>query len=415
MGIASIEEYASFSGIKRLLWDLDVLILTSLIWFMVRYLRYAFPPLFETLQIEYSISNTEIGFMYSILLFGYAVMQFPAGYVSDRLNERIVITSGTLIFAVGSLLVVVSDPFWSLVVAAGIIGIGTGVHKTVAVNLLSRLYPDRTGLSIGVLDSIGVFGGVIAPLAVAFVLSIAVGWRLLFLAGAFVSVVLAYGFFKVGRANYSPEQEENPEEDALRPGLSYLLIFRHYHFSAFVMVTIAFIFAWTGITAFYPLYLRNVAGFDAGLTGLLYGLLFAISLSQVVSGKLSDMYDSLTMVLISFGLMLLGLIALFFSSGIVSYALTTIVLGFGFHGFRPIRDTYLMEIIPSSIGGGVFGLVRTVMTLIGAGVPALIGFGADTIGLATTFILLPVGTLVGIVFIITMLIVPMPNSEKVSD
>jgi len=144
----------------------DILVFTSLIWFMVQFLRFVFPPLFETIQGDYGVSNTEVGLMFSALLFAYSCMQFPAGYLSDVFNERVVITAGTVVFGLGSLLVVLSDPFWTLLVGVGLIGLGTGTHKTVAVNLLSRLYPSKTGLSIGVMDTIGQAGGVFAPAVV---------------------------------------------------------------------------------------------------------------------------------------------------------------------------------------------------------------------------------------------------------
>lgn len=400
------------TDVRRLVSTFDALVFTSLLWFMIQYLRYVFPPLFETIQLEYSITNTDVGVMYSVLLFGYASMQFPGGYLSDRFTEWHVIITGTVVFCAGSILVFVSSPYWSLAAAMGLIGLGTGVHKTAAINLLSRLYPQKTGLSIGFMDSVGVFGGVLAPLTVVFVLDAALSWRMIFLGGAVVCSLLLYGFVSSsrGRTDVEPRIESGSTDAAVES--SYLEIFRHYHFAAFVAVSTIFTFAWTGITAFYPLYLSTVGSLSSGTAGLLYGLLFVLSLGQTATGALSDRYHVINLILVLFALMSLGLLAALVSSTLVAFALTTVLLGVGFHGFRPVRDAYLMRMIPADIGGGVLGLVRTVMLVVGAAAPTILGVLADTLGLFSAFVLLFAVTSLGVGVLLTMKRIPMPASEE---
>ena len=75
---------------------LDVLALTALLWFLAKFLRYAFPPLFGTLQTVYGASNTELGLTFSALMGGYAVMQFPSGALADRSGTVRVIVGGAV-------------------------------------------------------------------------------------------------------------------------------------------------------------------------------------------------------------------------------------------------------------------------------------------------------------------------------
>jgi sugar phosphate permease len=44
-----------------------------------------------------------------------------------------------------------------------------------------------------------------------------------------------------------------------------------------------------------------------------------------------------------------------------------------------------MDLIPSSVGGGTLGIVRTVMTVIGALSPAVVGYLSDTVGFVAAF------------------------------
>lgn len=123
----------------------DVLLLAATIWFLGKFLRYAFPPLFDSFQMSYGVSNAVLGASYTGFMLVYAAMQFPSGVLADRFGSVIVVTTGALVAGVAALILVVDSPFLVLVVAMLIMGAGTGAHKTVAVRLLSRAYPARTG------------------------------------------------------------------------------------------------------------------------------------------------------------------------------------------------------------------------------------------------------------------------------
>ena len=401
--------------VRRLLGTFDVLIFMSLLWFMVQYLRFVFPPLFETIKAEYAVSNADVGILYSALLFMYALMQFPSGYLSDRFSDRLVISAGAVVFGLGSLFVYVSVPFWSLLVGVGLIGLGTGTHKTVAINMLSRLYPKRTGLSVGVMDTVGQAGGALAPATVVLVLAVAVDWRVLFLAGFVVCLVLTYGFNRSLLSDAAEADGAAVERDEAAPqsGRAYLRLFRYYHFSAFVGVSSIFAFAWVGLTSFYPLYLSDIASFSTGTAGGLYSLLFVLAVSQPLAGDFSDRFDATTIILLTFTLILIGLVAVVFSQTLLAFVVTTVVLGLGFHGFRPVRGAYFMQIIPSNVGGGVLGLVRTVMIVVSSLAPTVVGFTADAYGLVVAFTVLVVVAFVGLLLVVTLKLVPMPPEEAI--
>jgi MFS family permease len=422
----SLTDRLTLARARQLLGTFDVLVFMSLLWLLVQYLRFVFPPLFETIQAEYGVSNADVGIMYSALLFAYATMQFPSGYLSDRFSERGVLTAGAVVFAAGSLFVFLSAPFWSLLVGVGLIGLGTGTHKTVAINMLSRLYPSRTGLSVGVMDTVGQAGGALAPVTVVAVLAVAVDWRAIFLVGAVAIVASAYGFHRSTPESSEPSEtdaveaadatngaDEHGRTDDTASGRAYLRLFRYYHFSAFVAVSSTFTFAWVGLTSFYPLYLSNVASFSAGTAGALYGFLFVLSVSQPLAGSLSDRFDATTIVLLTFCCIVVGLAGVLFSRTLLAFVATTVLLGLGFHGFRPVRGAYLMQIIPASVGGGVLGLVRTVMIVLSSLAPTVLGFTADAFGLAAAFGVLVAVSSLGLVLVLSLKVVPMPPEEAI--
>ena len=73
----------------------DALVVTALVWFLGKFLRYAFPPLFETIGTTYGVSRTVLGTAFTGLMLVYAAMQFPSGLLADRLGAVRVITAGS--------------------------------------------------------------------------------------------------------------------------------------------------------------------------------------------------------------------------------------------------------------------------------------------------------------------------------
>ncbi|WP_256390588.1 MFS transporter [Natronoarchaeum rubrum] len=402
---------SSFSNLRRL-GRFDVLVLTSLLWFLAKFLRYAFPPLFGSLQTVYGVSNATLGTAFTGFMLAYAAMQFPAGLLADRFGSVRVITAGALVAIGAALLVVVDSPFVVLVFAMVVMGAGTGVHKTVAVELLSRTYPARTGRALGIFDTFGTFGGVVAPAAVVLFAGLpgvlGAGWRTLFLVAAGCGLA-ATGLFAVrtphrlgGDAGDAAAESANPDGGdaadgaALRADLRrYAALFRDRRFAAFVAVTILSSFTYNGLVAFLPLYLTAETGVSEATAGALYSALFAVSLVQMISGEASDRLGALPVIVAALSLSTASLLALLTLSGVagaLGIGAVVVSLGLGSHAFRPVRGAYLMSIVPESMAGGGFGAVRALLMGAGAISPAIVGFLSEAADFRIAFALLA-GTL----------------------
>jgi len=400
----------------------DVLLLTSLLWFLAKFLRYAFPPLFGSLQDVYGVSNATLGTAFTGFMLAYAAMQFPAGLLADRFGSVRVITAGAL-GAIGAALAVVADsPFAVLVLAMVVMGAGTGVHKTVAVELLSRTYPARTGRALGIFDTFGTFGGVVAPAAVVLFAGLpgvlGAGWRTLFLVAAgfgFAATALfalrtptrlasdaGDAAAEPGDArdaaaeSATPDGRDAVEDAALLADLRrYAGLFRDRRFAAFVAVTILFSFTYNGLVAFLPLYLTAEAGVTEATANALYSALFAVSLVQLVSGEASDRLGALPVIVAALSLSTASLLALLTLSGVagpLGIGSVVVALGLSSHAFRPVRGAYLMSIVPDSMAGGGFGAVRALLMGAGAISPAIVGYLSEAADFRVAFALLA-GTL----------------------
>jgi len=364
-------------SIKQFLRTYDLVFLVAFLWFMVLFLRFIFPPLFGTFQDVYGVSNAQTGLMFSLLLLGYSTMQFPGGWLGDRFHEISVIVGGALLFALAAVLAGLAPTFTLITIAAVGIGVSTGIHKTVAISYLSRVYPERTGLSLGIMDTIGQFGGMLAPIIVVALLASVLPWESVFFIGAVVSVILAVALFYRAHPNKGYERRDQQDEvkdpnintdtdnietveatsdstevDGVRPDTSnqpevtdntYMTIFSDRKFLLFLAVTMLFSFSWNGLSSFFPLFLTDEKGLSSGMAGMAYSLLFATSISQTVTGGVSDTLGKLAISIKLFVVMVGGLVALLVTDSVIAILGLTVVTGIGFHGFRPVRDSYLMD------------------------------------------------------------------------
>lgn len=371
----------------------DALGLTALVWFLAKFLRYAFPPLFPTFAGEFAVSNALLGTAFSAMMGVYALTQFPSGALADRFGAVRVVVGGAVVAAGGAVAVAVPASFAVLVVAMGLVGLGTGAHKTVAVGLLSRIYPDRTGRALGALDTLGALGGVAAPAAVVAVvdgrLASLAGWRSLFLVAGVVGLGLAGATW----VRVAGRVERGAAIDREAAGLrSYLGLFRTRRLAAFVGLTLLFSFAYNGAVAFLPLFLAEAVGLTATTANLLYSGLFAVSLVQLVTGDLGDRVGQLPVIAGTLALgagALGGLVALGGDGASAVLAGGAVVgLGVGAHGFRPVRGAYLLGELPEAAAGGALGVVRTLLMGAGAVAPAVVGVVADATGFGVAFALL---------------------------
>jgi MFS family permease len=383
--------------------EYDVLVLTSLVWFLGKFVRYAFPPLFEPLQASYGVSNAAVGAAFSGFMAVYALLQFPSGAVADRVGAVRVIVAGAAVGGVGAIALLFDTPFAVLAGAMLVIGAGTGAHKTVAVRLLSRMYPARTGRALGAYDTFGALGGVAAPAAVTLVLAAppaiaaflsrlpGADWRGLFVVTGAAALGLA-AVFAVHVPRRLPEgTDRGPEREWPEPkGRDYLALFEDRRLTAFVLATVAFSFAYNGAVAFLPLYLSRAAELSTATANLVYSALFAVTFVQLVSGDLSDRLGRFPVMVAALSLAAAALVGVVGGAGAGPVVLGTLVVAFGLgaHGFRPVRGAYLVEALPERLAGGGLGVTRTLLMGAGALAPATVGAVADATGFRLAFGLL---------------------------
>lgn len=133
--------------------------------------------------------------VYAVSVFATVVV---AGVISDRLGKRRIFVSAAAVFiSIATLLMAFAPSFAAVVVAASILGLGTGVFTSVDFALVSEVLPDaqNNGKDIGIINLAIALPNVLSPLVAAVMVAHFGGYTGLFLLSAALSVtggVLVY-------------------------------------------------------------------------------------------------------------------------------------------------------------------------------------------------------------------------------
>jgi predicted MFS family arabinose efflux permease len=176
----------------------------------------------DDLVAELSLSNTDLGLMTSMYLYGFVLFQLPLGLLLDRFGPRLVQTGLLLVAALGAALFAMGDNTGELAGARLLIGVGLGGCLMSAFKANAMwLPPERLALGN---SAVVTFGG-LGFLAGTYPANLAadlIGWRaLFFVLVGFTLAVTATIYFLV------PKREDDHHPVALAKQIKgYVDIFR---------------------------------------------------------------------------------------------------------------------------------------------------------------------------------------------
>ncbi|MEG0377527.1 MAG: MFS transporter [Eubacterium sp.] len=104
----------------------------------------AINPVIGLLYQNYPDAMGYVNYFVSGPMLIVVIASLLTGLVLKKVNKRIVMISGGVIFAIGAILGVASDDFLFMCIMRTLVGIGAGVVNVVAVALIADLYEDET-------------------------------------------------------------------------------------------------------------------------------------------------------------------------------------------------------------------------------------------------------------------------------
>ncbi|MGZ8441134.1 MAG: L-lactate MFS transporter [Candidatus Deferrimicrobiaceae bacterium] len=168
---------------------------------------YAWSIFVLPLEKEFGWSRTETSWVFTIAVFVFGLSFILAGRLQDRKGPFWISVAGGLLYSLGWILAAFTSNLAFLFVTMGaILGVGSGFGYATPIPVLSKWFPDRRGLAVGL--AVAGYGGgsfIIAPLAQYMIP--ALGWRETFLylgVGFFVSTMIGAAILRNPPEGYRP-------------------------------------------------------------------------------------------------------------------------------------------------------------------------------------------------------------------
>lgn len=149
----------------------------------------------QAIAKEFHLTNIQLGWIFSAFVLGYALLQAPAGRISDRLGPRVVLGFGVLWWAVFTTLITFVSPNLTALIGALIairflLGVGEAVVYPASNCIVSAWVPSaERGIANGIIFAGVGFGAGLAPPLITYML-VQHGWRSSFWISALLGLVV---------------------------------------------------------------------------------------------------------------------------------------------------------------------------------------------------------------------------------
>jgi MFS family permease len=342
--------------------------------------RSAFGLLAPMIQPEFSLSNTQVGMITGILAATWALSSFGLARAADLTGRsKLLLIAGTVIFSVASISSGLALGFLTLLAARALMGISEGGLPPISTHIVtSEVAPERRGLAIGMLSTIGLFAiPLMGPLLIVGIGTFW-GWRHSFWIAGGPGLVMALLMWRLVRKSKGGALTDNVPKGSLIP----LLKLRNIRFTM-ILATINMT-VYVGITGFLPLYLVKVLGLSNPMMGVVVTAQGAILIAfGFIGPMLSDHFGRKPTIVGSFAIAALGWLMLAFSGSSLPLVFAGSALAGGSAGSAIlIMNVIPGESAPAHLRATAMGFNAAFGELLGAGaMPVLIGWAADKAGL----------------------------------
>lgn len=172
-----------------------IFFILSLAYFFVYFHRLSLSVVANDLAKDFQTTASTIGLLGSIYFYCYAVMQFPAGLLSDSIGPRKTVSFSLLIASAGSILFGFAPNIEMAFAGRVMVGLGVSMVFIPTMKILSQWFrAHEFALMAGILNAVGGAGVLAATWLLALMVAW-LGWRVSFeLIGACTLIIVGLGW-----------------------------------------------------------------------------------------------------------------------------------------------------------------------------------------------------------------------------
>jgi MFS family permease len=337
------------------------LFLASVLHAFTHVYQVALLPLYLPIQRDFRLSSVgQATLLVTMMMIAYFMPSYPLGALADRVSRKKLLGIGLAINGAGFVGLAFAPNYATAVLCVVTAGFGGSFYHPAATAMIARLYPVGTGRALGMVGMGASVGFFLGPIYCGW-RALSAGWRAPVLELGVLGILGAIAFAFLAHEDIA--REVRPVEDrhigTLFPTPTLWLFF--------VGAAVSFSmrdFAGSSMGSLGSLFLQKAHAMDLKSTGTALSVIFIGSLiSNPLFGGLSDRgrlrWGFVVLVLAA------AMVALFPHVPRAALIPAFIVYGFFFMASFPIVEAALMESVPDSVRGRVFGFFITIGGLCG--------------------------------------------------
>ncbi|KAA8735402.1 MFS transporter [Acinetobacter qingfengensis] len=336
---------------------------------------------YPMLKSEFSLTFTEIGWIALVYQITASLLQPWIGFYTDKYPKPYLLPMGMVVTLVGIGLMAIAGNFYTLLVAAALIGVGSSTFHPEASRIARMASGGRFGTAQSMFQVGGNSGSAMGPLMAALIVipngQAAIGWFVL-VAGLAVLVLLRVTQWVLKQQTLSKQKNSKPIISSLS---------RHQIIQAMVVISILmfakFIYI-ASITNYFTFYMIERFQLSVQSSQLyLFIFLGSVALGTFAGGPVGDRIGRKAVIWASFlGVAPFALILP--HANLFWTAILTIVIGLVMSSAFSALVVYAQEAAPGRVGmiaGLMFGLMFGISGIGAAG----LGHLADTHGIVWVY------------------------------
>ncbi len=343
--------------------------------------------LFNSLQSEFQCSRVAIAGASSLAFMMMGLVGILIGRLNDRYGPRLLMSVTAVFFGAGFMLMSQAHALWQLYLFYGIIfGIGLSSIDVIALTTIARWFTFRRGMMTGLIK-VGTGAGQFTLPLFASYLVIAVGWRMTF----FIFGVFSFLFlFTIARllkrdpgeldGSGSSGQAKQRAGEQVSRNLLIDKARRTWQFWVLCVVNFIVVLILISILVHIVPHARDLGLSPTQAAGVLSAIGGVSMIGRFSSGLAIDRYGCKTVMLVSFGLLIAGLLWLQVADSLWMLYLFTAIYGLAHGGFFTAVSPMAAEIFGMDAHGAILGIIVCFGTTGGAIGPVIAAQAFDMTG-----------------------------------
>jgi len=359
-----------------------LLIVLALINFFNYLDRQVIFPLFNSIKLEFGISDFELGLLGTVFMLVHSVASLPLGYFADKYSRKALIAGGVAFWSVVTFASGLATGFKSLLGIRALVGVGEASYAPAASAMISDSFPQRIrSLAQGFFGAGMFLGGTIGVMIGGLVVYYLGSWRYAFFLVALPGIILAWLASRLEEKTVRHE-EEVVSVASLFKNPAYALIvaggaFVTFAVGAYIAWGVEFVSRYKGLNLRDTSLLLGVDMMVAGLVGIFLGAYLADRMQEKMRAGRSLLVGLGLIAAVPFmfwGLSESGSGSLFF----LYFFIGTVLISFH-HG---PNAALLHDVVPPRMRATASAGYILVAHLLGDALsPAVVGYLSDHVGL----------------------------------